>query len=167
MQLVFKNILRFILLVLLQVFVLDNIQFLGYIIPLLYVLVILSLPIRMPQWAQLLVAFALGLTIDMFSNTPGMHTFATVFVAFFRNFIIGLFVSVDDILRPTPTFSNFGVAAYVKYVVLTVLLHHAVLFIVEAFTFTNITLLLPKILLSSVVTILIILAAKSIFSFGK
>ena len=72
MQLVFQNILRFILVVLVQVFVLDNIQFLGYVSPMLYILFILSLPVRFPRGGVLLLAFFIGLIIDMFNNTMGI-----------------------------------------------------------------------------------------------
>ena len=90
MPTVLQNIFRFILLVLFQVLVLNNIQFLGYINPYLYILFILSLPVQMPRWFLLVLAFILGLSIDIFSNTLGMHAFATVFVAFFREGIIKL-----------------------------------------------------------------------------
>ena len=76
MPVVLKNIFRFIILVLVQVLVLNNIQFLGYINPYIYILFILSLPVRTPRWASLLLAFVLGLTIDIFANTPGMHASA-------------------------------------------------------------------------------------------
>ncbi len=163
MQLVLENIFRFILLVLVQVFVLDNIQFLGYVSPMIYVLFLLSLPVRLPGWAQLLLAFGIGLTIDMFSNTMGMHAFASVLTAFARNSVINLFVSSEEISRPTPSFRSFGVSAYIKYIVVLVLLHHSALFLIESFSFINISLLIPKILISSLVTILLILGTKSLF----
>jgi rod shape-determining protein MreD len=162
MPTVLQNIIRFILLVLLQVLVLNNIQFLGYINPYLYILIILALPVQMPRWVTLLLAFALGLIIDTFSNTLGMHAFATVLVAFLRNGIIKLFTSIEEGNNPTPSFYTFGVSAYVKYVVVLVLIHHTTLFILEAFSFTNFWITLAKITLSSVVTILMILGIQSL-----
>lgn len=156
-----QNIFRFILLVLFQVLVLDNIQFLGYINPYLYILFILALPVQMPRWAILLLAFGLGLTIDAFSNTMGMHAFATVMAAFFRSGVIKLFTSIEEGNNPTPSFYTFGVSAYVKYVVLMVFIHHATLFFIEAFSFVNFWLMLAKILLSSLITILLILGIES------
>jgi rod shape-determining protein MreD len=148
--------------VLLQVLVLNNIQFLGYINPYLYILIILALPVQMPRWVTLLLAFALGLIIDTFSNTLGMHAFATVLVAFLRNGIIKLFTSIEEGNNPTPSFYTFGVSAYVKYVVVLVLIHHTTLFILEAFSFTNFWITLAKITLSSFVTILMILGIQSL-----
>ena len=162
MPTVLQNIFRFILLVLFQVLVLNNIQFLGYINPYLYILFILALPYQIPRWFLLLLAFILGISIDIFSDTLGMHAFATVFVAFFRNGIIKLFTNIEEGNNPTPSFYTFGVSAYVKYVIVMVLIHHSTLFILEAFSFTHFWILLTKILLSSFITILLIFGIQSI-----
>lgn len=149
------------MLVLAQVLALNNIQFLGFINPYIYILFILLLPVRLPRWISLLLAFGLGLTIDAFSNTMGMHAFATVLVAFFRNGVIKLFTSIEEGNNPTPSFYTFGVGAYVKYVVVMVLLHHSALFILESFSFNHLWIVTFKILLSSLVTILLILGIRS------
>ena len=158
---VIQNIIWFIVLVLAQVLALNNIQFLGFINPYIYILFILLLPVRLPRGILLLLAFGLGLTIDAFSNTMGMHAFATVLVAFFRNGVIKLFTSIEEGNNPTPSFYTFGVGAYVKYVVVMVLLHHSALFILESFSFNHLWIVTFKILLSSLVTILLILGIRS------
>ena len=157
MPVVLQNIFRFILLVLFQVLVLNNIQFLGYINPYVYILFILALPVRTPLWFALLLAFGLGLTIDMFSNTGGMHAFATVMVAFLRNGVIKLFTAIEEGNNPTPSFHTFGVSAYVKYAFLLVFVHHTTLFLMESMSFAHFWLMLAKIILSSLVTIVLIL----------
>jgi len=162
MPVILQNIFRFIFLVLAQVLVLNNIQFLGYINPYLYILFILALPVQAPRWMTLLLAFALGLTIDIFSNTGGMHASASVLVAFSRSGIIKLFTSIEEGNNPTPSFYTFGVSAYIKYVVSLVLIHHTTLFILEAFSFANFWITLVKIILSSFVTILMILGIQSL-----
>jgi len=162
MPVVLQNIFRFFLLVLFQVLVLNNIQFLGYINPYVYILFILALPVRTPRWFSLLLAFGLGLTLDMFSNTGGMHAFATVMVAFLRDGTIKLFTAIDEGNNPTPSFHSFGVSAYVKYVVLLVFVHHTTLFIMESFSLMHFWLMLAKILLSTFVTVLLILGIQSL-----
>lgn len=161
MLLAFQIIIRFIVLVFLQIFVLDNIQFLGYINPMIYVLFILSLPVRFPKWISFLLAFFLGLTIDVFSNTLGMHTFATVFLAFARTPVINLLTSFDEGINPVPSYKTFGVNNYVKYIVLCVFLHHFTLFMIETFSFASFTFTFLKILTSSAVTILLILLVQT------
>ena len=88
-----QNIFSFIVLILLQVLVLNNVQFLGFLNPYIYILFILSLPVKFPRWITLILGFVLGLIIDIFSNTIGIHAFATVLIAFFRAGIIKLFIS--------------------------------------------------------------------------
>ncbi len=158
----FQNTIRFLLLVLIQVLVLSNVQFLGFINPYIYILFILSLPVKLPRWLSLLLAFGLGLVIDTFSNTMGMHAFASVLIMFIRDFVIKLFTSIEEGSNPEPSFYTFGVGAYIKYVVVLVIIHHASLFLLEAFLITNFWILSLKILLSSIITILLILGIQSI-----
>jgi rod shape-determining protein MreD len=162
MLLVIQNILLFIILILVQTLLLNNIQFLGFINPYIYVLFILSLPVRLPRWITLLLGFSLGLIIDAFSNTLGLHAFATTLVAYARSFIINLFTSIDEGNNPTPSFHTFGVGAYVKYVFFMVFMHHTALFALEAFTFSHFWLISFKVVLSSALTVLIILGLKSL-----
>ena len=163
MLIVVQNIISFILLVLVQVLALNNIQFLGYINPYIYILFILSLPVRLPQWITLLLGFVLGLTIDTFSNTMGTHAFTTVLIAFLRNGIIKLFTAIEEGNNPVPSFHTFGVGAYVKYVILMTLVHHTTLFFLEAFSFSLFWVVFFKVILSSIVTILIILGIRSFY----
>ena len=159
---VLQNILSFVLLVLFQVLALNNIQFLGFINPYIYILFIIALPVKTPRWLSLILAFILGLTIDIFSNTLGMHAFATVLIAFLRNGIINLFIVLEENDNPVPSFRSFGVGAYIKYLVLMVFIHHFSLFFLEAFSFAQPGLILSKIVLSSIVTFLILLGVVSL-----
>ncbi|MGC3977049.1 MAG: rod shape-determining protein MreD [Paludibacteraceae bacterium] len=161
MQLVLQLIFRFIILVLVQIFVLDNIQFLGYINPMIYVLFILSLPVKFPYWLSLLLAFVLGATIDVFSNTLGMHIFATVFLAFIRVPVTNIIIRTEEGVNFVPTFKSFGVANYIKYIVICVLMHHIGLFFIESFSLQGILFTLIKVLVSSAVTIAIILLVQT------
>lgn len=156
-----QNIIRFIILVIIQVFLLDNIQILGYINPMIYILFILSLPIRMSRIPLLLLGFLLGITIDIFNNTPGLHTSAVLLIAFLRPPIVKMFVEIEEITKETPSFRTFGVPGYLKFTIVLVLIHHFVLFFVESFSFLNLSLLIPKILLSSLVSIVLILLIQS------
>lgn len=159
---VIQNTVSFIILVLTQVLVLNNIQFLGFINPYIYILFILSLPVRLPRWLTLVFGFALGIIIDAFSNTLGMHAFASVLIAYARSFVIKLFTAIDEGNNPTPSFHSFGVGAYVKYVFVLVFLHHASLFFLEAFSFSHFWLILFKTVLSSIISVLIILGIRSL-----
>lgn len=156
-----QYIVLFVSLVLSQVLILNNIQFMGFLNPYIYVLFILSLPVKFPRWASLLLAFALGISIDMFSNTLGMHAFATVLMAYFMPIVTKLTINIEEGSNPMPSFRTFGVSVYAKYVFLLVFIHHITLFLLESFGFNHLGLLLLKILLSSTVSIVIILGIQS------
>lgn len=157
MILFLQNILRFIILILVQIFVLNNIRLLGYINPYIYILFIFALPVKFSRPLSLLLAFILGLIIDMFSNTPGMHTFATVLIAFLRNPVINLYTSIEEGANPEPSFYTFGVAGFVKYIITLVLIHHTAFFILEIFSFIGFGYTLIRIILNSLISIIIIL----------
>ena len=82
-----RNIIRFAILVLIQILLLNNIQISGHIVPYFYILFILLMPFETPGWMLLFAGFALGLSVDMFGQTLGMHTSATVFMAFLRPYL--------------------------------------------------------------------------------
>ena len=85
-----RNVIRFIVLVLIQIFILNNINFRGYLDPYLYVLFILLLPFDTPKWLLLLSAFLIGFFVDLFSHSLGMNAAASVFMAFMRPAILQL-----------------------------------------------------------------------------
>ena len=161
-----QNIARFIILILVQVFVLNNIRFSGFINPYIYILFILLLPVRFPRWLSLIVGFIMGLIIDSFTNTPGVHAFATVLLAYFRSPVIKAFLSIEEGANPVPGFYTFGVSAFVKYVVSLVIVHHTAFYFLEIFSFENAGLTFVRLLMNSVVTILIIFGIQSVKS-GK
>ena len=87
-KLVLKNVLRFIFLIGIQVLVLNNVLFMNYINPYIYILFILLLPFDTARWLLLVLSFALGFSVDAFQNTMGLHAFSCVFIAFIRRPIL-------------------------------------------------------------------------------
>lgn len=162
MILLIQNIARLFLLLIIQLFVLNNIRFLGYINPYIYLMFFLMLPVKFPRWLELIIAFVVGLIIDSFLNTPGIHAFSTVLLSFLRAPVINIYTSVEEGANPEPSFHSFGAAAFIKYVVTLVLIHHFVFYFIEIFSFENFWSDLFKTVLNSTVTILIILGVLSL-----
>ena len=158
-----QNTLRFVLLLLAQVFILNNIRFLGFINPYIYILFIFLLPVKFPRWISLILAFVLGLILDVFSNTYGIHAFTSVLIAFLRNPVINMYTSIEEGASPTPSFYTFGVVPFIKYVSTLVIFHHTVLLLLEVFSFNDFGDTLLRIVLNSLVTILIILGIQSFY----
>ncbi|HBI81804.1 MAG TPA: rod shape-determining protein MreD [Bacteroidales bacterium] len=152
-----NNILKYFgitaILLLLQFLVLNNINFLGYVNPYIYVLVILLLPYRISRWMLLVVGFALGFTVDYFSNTLGLHTTATLVLAYSRPVILSRwsFRSIQDI-HGVPDISNTSIEWFIVYTILAVLVHHFVLFFLEVFSFKHLWLTMVRIILSTAVS---------------
>ncbi|MTK53460.1 rod shape-determining protein MreD [Paludibacter sp.] len=159
-NLVLKHTLRFIVLVLLQVLIFNNIRFLGYVNPLIYIWFIISFPTGVNRSLTLLVAFLMGAVIDIFSNTPGMYAFATVFVAFARKDLLQLFVPKDMYANYEPSVKVLGLPIFLKYVTCMVIVLHLLLFTLEAFSFQHYWLVLLKTAINSVVTILLVLSTQ-------
>ena len=161
---VFINIIRFIILVGLQVFILENINLRGYINPYLYVYFILLLPFETPGWLLLIASFLMGFSIDTFVGTMGIHTAASVLMAFARPLIIKAIPSRKE-FEPgmKPSISDLGFLWFFTYSLLLVFIHHFALFYLEVFSFTDFFNTLLRVLLSSIFTILLVIIAQYLF----
>jgi hypothetical protein len=161
-------LLRYVILVGVQVTILNNIQLSGYINPYLYVLFILLLPVKFPKIPALLIAFAIGLTIDIFTNTIGIHAGASVFMAYMRPVILKLFAPRDgydtDI---SPNIKDLGLQWWLAYSSVLVLIHHFALFYLEIFRFSDFFNTFLRVLLSSLATIILILITQLLFGKSK
>ena len=132
---IIRHIIWFIFLVLTQVFILNNINIGGYINPYIYVLFILLLPVDMSKSLLLVLAFAMGLTIDFFGNTLGLHAAATVLLAFAKPGVINLFFSnIEFSANEEPGLKRLKFAGFFKYAFVLVFIHNFTLFMLEIFT---------------------------------
>ena len=92
MSILVKNIVRAILFLFVQVFVLDRIHLHQMVTPYLYFLFILWLPFRMQRTWLMIIAFIYGFMMDSFRHNPGFHAAAGVLIAYIRPFLINLFI---------------------------------------------------------------------------
>ncbi len=153
-----KYLFLFGVLVLAQLLIFNNIEFSGYINPYIYVLFVLLLPFTVPSFILLMSSFTLGLVIDLFLGTPGVHSSATLLMAFSRPFVMSLYSPREGYQSGTyPRLAQFGLEWFVKYTVTLVLLHHFVLFYLEVFTFHHFFSTFLRALLSSILTSLLII----------
>lgn len=156
-----KYLILFAILVMAQLLVFNNIEFSGYINPYVYVLFILLLPFEIPKLVLLGAAFMLGFSIDLFLGTPGVHSSASVFMAFARPRVLALFSPREGYQTGTfPRVSQFGFEWFLKYTMMLVLLHHFVLFYLEVLTLHHFFTTFFRALLSSLLTSLIIIVSQ-------
>jgi rod shape-determining protein MreD len=155
---IFRYGLIFVLLILLQVLLFNNIQFSGYINPYIYVMFILLLPVEIPAWLMLLLSFATGVIIDYFSGSPGVHSSATVLAGFVRPYVLRVISPRDGYESGTsPSMLNYGFRWFLTYTLVIILVHHTALFYLEVFRFTDFFRTMLRVLLSSLFSIIFIL----------
>lgn len=163
---ILKLVFRFLVLIALQVVILNNVQLSGFINPYLYVLFILLLPVKFPRIPALVLGFITGITVDMFTNTLGIHAAATVAMTFARPFVLNLFAPRDGYeAEAVPNIKDFGLNWFLVYASVLVFIHHLVLFYAEVFRISEFFSTLLRVFLSSVITLLLILIIQ--FLFGK
>ncbi|MBE8715369.1 rod shape-determining protein MreD [Sphingobacterium hungaricum] len=158
------NGIRFVVLILLQVVLFKNIGYYNLTSSFPYILFIFLLPIGISNFLLFLIAFLTGLTVDAFYDSIGVHAAACVALAWFRIFFkrITLEIEVRESFD-TPTWDEMGFKWFSSYIFFGCLIHHFVLFMVEAFSFKNFHYTLLSTLLSSIFTFLIILLISLLF----
>lgn len=158
------NILRFVLLAALQVFLLKNVVLYNLSVPYPYILFILLLPFETPNYLLFPLAFIMGLTIDAFYDTPGLHAAACALLAFVRIQFIGITVQKEGFdNEPEPTLSVMGFRWFFTYASVLTLVHHFFLFNLEVFRFSEIQYTLTRFILSSVFTVFLMLISGLLF----
>ncbi len=152
-RLLARNIVRFIVIILVQVLLLDNVLLGGYLNPYFYVLFILLMPFETPRWMLLVAGFFLGLSIDLFTNTLGMHTAATVLISFIRPWVLSMFAPRDGYEPDTfPRIYYYGFRWFAGYATILTFMHHLALFYIEVFHFQYFFNTLLRVVLSTALT---------------
>jgi hypothetical protein len=160
---ILTNILRFITLVLLQVLLLNHINFLGYVNPYLYILFIIIFPLDGNRFLLIFLSFLLGLNIDLFGDSGGVHAAASVFIAYLRSPILKFSFGVSyeyNMIR----INKAPLIERLTYISLMVLMHHLVLFTLEIFSLSHILLLLKSTLFSGIFSVILIFCTLLLFS---
>lgn len=152
-----KQIGRYFLVMLLQVLLFDQLQLLGVCHPYIYILCLMMMPITLPHSADMIIGAVVGLIMDIFCNSLGVHTASCIFIMFIRPYLIGAIVNDKDRLNEQITLRTLGMEALLKYVVILVLAHHLMVFLLAAWSWSHIGFVLMETIVSSLITISIII----------
>lgn len=149
-----NSILRYgviiVILLLLQVLVMNYIQFSGFVNPYVYIMIVLLLPYEIPSWMLLIISFMTGLVIDLFSGSPGMHASATLLAGFSRPYVLRIIAPRDGYESGSDlSMTSFGARWFLVYTAIIVVIHHTALFYLEVFRFTDFFRTLLRVILSS------------------
>lgn len=174
MNVYLKNILRFCIIVLLQVLILNKITLRWWsepsgfpvFIPYIYPLFLLLLPFETPVWALLISGFVLGVTIDSFSNTAGMHACAAVLIAYLRTNVLSALLprNLSEYSGMQPSTKNMGWMPFLVYSGFLIVLHHLVFFSVELWNVSNLGQLFLKTTASAITSMLFIIVYLLLFT---
>ncbi len=166
---ILTNVFRFILLLLLQVFVFKQMtlghEYLRVFQVLVYPLFILLLPFRTPRYLVILLGFVMGLAVDIFYDSPGVHASALVFMAFVRDWVLSWMEPKGGYnLNFSPTKERMGLGWFFQYTSILLACHLFFYFSVEAFTFVYIIDIIQKTVASFVVSLAVIMIMQFIFN---
>ncbi len=159
---IFRLFITYVILGLVQVFVLNRISLFGCATPLLYVYLILPFRRNYSKWLIVLCGFLMGITMDIFTNTPGVAAASSTLLAFVQPYILNIFIikdSPDDLL---PSMKVLGKTKYIIYTVICVLLYCIVFFTIETFCFFNLLQWLLNIVGSTIITVLLIIVIENV-----
>ncbi len=161
-----RNIIRFVLFLGLQVYILDNIPPLHrFIIPVIYYLFILWLPFSVSRFWLLVIGFITGLSLDYFSMTPGLHAAACVLIAYVRPFLVNLLTpkEISEFNYREPSARSIGWAPYSVYVLVLTFLHHGYLIFLEWLQFGTFLDFIIKVISTTGISMLMILTGEVLF----
>ena len=162
-NIVLNTVLRFIGLVLLQVIICSNINFLGYLNPYIYIIFIFLYPISNNRLLFIFLSFLLGLSVDLFLDSGGVHATASVAIAYVRplflKFSFGAAYEYQAI-----KFSNTTFSQRLIYFIVLIVIHHTLLFSLVIFDQNEALLIIKQTFYSSIFTLIICLLLTSLFS---
>ncbi len=163
------NIGRFVFLILFQGIILNDVNLMdGMAIPYLYVVIILMLPIETPRWLELIIGLVCGLSVDMFTNTLGIHASACVLLAYARPLMLRAIAPRDGYeFGQRATIQDMGLSWYLKYAGVLILLHHSWLFFIEVYSFKGFFNTMSRVFLSSVFTLVLAILSQYLITSKK
>lgn len=157
-----KGISVFVILLLVQVLVLNQIHLFGFATPLLYVYVAMLFRRNYPRWAILVWCFLMGLGVDVFSDTPGVASAAMTFVGFIQPYVLLLFINRDSPDDLEPSMRQLGVGKYFLYALIMTFFYCLLFFSLEDFSFFDLLHWLLSVVGSMVLTLLMILVIENL-----
>lgn len=154
--------LQFLLLLALQVLVLNHIHVMGYASPMVYVTLLLYFPMDANRVGTLLWAFAMGMVVDIFSNTPGVASASMTLAAVIQPYLLSALAPKESVEDLVPTYHSMGVARHIYYIIVLVAIQVIVAFLLEYFSFYNVVDMLISMGSSMGLSLIIILTLETL-----
>ena len=152
-----------ILLVFIQVLLLNNVRFLGYINPIIYILFIFIYPIKENKTSLLISSFFIGLLIDCFSDSGGSNAAAMVFIAFIRLPVVRLIQNKMEFDYLLFHIKKLSFIQIIVYVFSLTFIHHLLLFYLEYYSLQGMLFVLLKVFFTAIFSSIVIGLSISLF----
>tara|TARA_Y100000994_G_scaffold159072_1_gene130393 strand:- start:33402 stop:33905 length:504 start_codon:yes stop_codon:yes gene_type:complete len=154
----FKNVKLFFWAIFIQIIILNNIQLSGYINPYYYLIFILSIPNKTSNAGILILSFLIGLVIDIFSNSYGIHSFASVTIAYIR--IIWSSKIIHTKTEDDLDINNLPINLFLPKAFIFIIIHHFILFFLERWSLNDIFSIIEITFISSLFTFVLFIIHK-------
>lgn len=152
-----KQFVRYIIVMLLQVLLFDQLQLWGVCHPYIYILCLLMMPINLPNIVEMLVGALVGLVMDVFCNSLGVHMAACILIMFIRPYLIGSIVNDKDRLKEQMSLRAIGMEQLFRYVLTMVLIHHLTVFLLAAWSWQHMGFVQLETIVSGIITTVVII----------
>ena len=152
-----RQIVRLVVVVLLQVLLFNHLQIAGWGLPMVYVLFLMNLPVQVPRWAEMLIGAIVGLVFDIWHSSLGVNMAACVAFCYLRPILLGNLIQDLERVKGEVCSASIGRIEYVKCMSILTVVHHLLVFSLESWSWHNWWIVLLQTSLSSVLTILIIM----------
>ena len=161
-----RNVLQFAGLFLIMVLaqaICSKICLFNIAVPIIFIYFMVRLPISIGVNWMMTIGFFLGLTIDIFNNTQGMHALSCVLLAILRRPVFRLYMPrEDDITDTIPSIDSLGLGVFFRYMSTLTVIYCTLLFSIQAFSLMNISLTIQRIIASSILSTILILGFDSL-----
>lgn len=159
----FKYGLLLILLPFLQVSIFNNVDFMGYINPYLYVIFVFVFPFKKDKSTLLILSFLIGIFVDFLTNDGGIHAFSLVFISYIRLFVFQMITRKTDSDIDNFNVRNIPFLSLMLWIAVLTFIHHFILFTLEQFSFKQFDQLLLKTCLTTIFSIVLIIFGLQLF----
>ncbi len=167
---ILKNTIRFVLFLLIQIIILNEVPPLHqFITPYIYFLFLLWLPFGTNRITMTLVGFVFGYSLDLFTNTPGLHAAACTLLGYLRPTVLNLLLAQEasEEVNKEPSIGSMGWGPYFIYVFVLTFVHHFYLVLLEWLQFGNFTYFIGKVITTSLMSLLLIFLTELIMNRRK
>jgi len=164
---ILKNSIRFVLFLIIQIIILNEVPPIHqFITPYLYFTFLLWLPFGTNRLTMTIIGFFLGFSLDIFTNTPGLHAAATTLVGYLRPTVLNLLLSIEtsEEVNKEPSVGSMGWGPFLIYVIALTFIHHFYLVLLEWLQFGSFTYFLGKVFATSIMSVLLILIVELIMN---